>query len=163
MALIDDTVNILKWSGKTALLGVGVVVGLRVLVPALLPHCRPLLKGAVEGFAVLLDRLQAGASAPSGHEKPAIKVISGTVVQPAAKAATGAASPPAARTKPQVVPPVRKKSAAAAPAKTKISKLRPYQQWSKAELYHRAKELNISGRSSMNKAELIKAIRAAGK
>lgn len=34
-----------------------------------------------------------------------------------------------------------------------------YAQWSKDELYERAQELDISGRSSMTKDELIKALR----
>ena len=37
----------------------------------------------------------------------------------------------------------------------------PYEQWSKAELYERAQELDIDGRSSMSKQQLIKALRAA--
>ena len=32
---------------------------------------------------------------------------------------------------------------------------------SKAELYNRAKELNVGGRSKMNKSELVRAIRSA--
>jgi hypothetical protein len=37
----------------------------------------------------------------------------------------------------------------------------PYEQWSKAELYERAQELDIDGRSTMSKKELITALRAA--
>ena len=37
----------------------------------------------------------------------------------------------------------------------------PYEQWSKAELYERAQELDIDGRSSMSKQQLIKALRNA--
>jgi ElaB/YqjD/DUF883 family membrane-anchored ribosome-binding protein len=36
----------------------------------------------------------------------------------------------------------------------------PYEQWSKADLYERAQELDIDGRSSMSKSQLIKALRA---
>lgn len=36
----------------------------------------------------------------------------------------------------------------------------PYEQWSKAELYDRAKELNVEGRSKKNKNDLIRALRA---
>ena len=35
----------------------------------------------------------------------------------------------------------------------------PYEQWTKAELLQRATELDVDGRSSMNKAQLIKALR----
>lgn len=35
----------------------------------------------------------------------------------------------------------------------------PYEQWSKQELYDRAKEIGIDGRSNMNKAQLIDALR----
>lgn len=35
----------------------------------------------------------------------------------------------------------------------------PYEEWTKADLYERAQELDISGRSGMNKDELIKALR----
>lgn len=37
----------------------------------------------------------------------------------------------------------------------------PYEEWSKDALYERAQELEIDGRSSMNKAELIEALRSA--
>ena len=36
----------------------------------------------------------------------------------------------------------------------------PYERWTKAELYKRAAELKIEGRSSMNKDELIDALRS---
>ena len=36
----------------------------------------------------------------------------------------------------------------------------PYEQWSKADLYERAQELEIEGRSGMSKNDLIKALRA---
>lgn len=35
----------------------------------------------------------------------------------------------------------------------------PYEEWTKGELYDRAQELEISGRSDMDKAELIEALR----
>jgi hypothetical protein len=35
----------------------------------------------------------------------------------------------------------------------------PYEKWSKRELYDRAKEIDIEGRSSMTKSELIGALR----
>ena len=38
---------------------------------------------------------------------------------------------------------------------------RPYEQWTKAQLLDRAKELDIEGRSGMSKGELIAALRAA--
>lgn len=37
----------------------------------------------------------------------------------------------------------------------------PYEQWTKAELLERAQELDIDGRSSLNKKQLIAALRAA--
>lgn len=37
----------------------------------------------------------------------------------------------------------------------------PYEQWSKTELYERAQELDIDGRSTMSKQQLIKALRNA--
>lgn len=37
----------------------------------------------------------------------------------------------------------------------------PYENWTKDELYDRAQELDIDGRSTMNKDELIEALRAA--
>lgn len=37
----------------------------------------------------------------------------------------------------------------------------PYEQWTKADLYDRAQELDIEGRASMNKRQLISALRAA--
>ena len=38
-------------------------------------------------------------------------------------------------------------------------KAEPYEDWSKRELYDRAKEIGIDGRSSMTKNELIRALR----
>jgi hypothetical protein len=35
----------------------------------------------------------------------------------------------------------------------------PYEEWTKDELYQRAQELDIDGRSDMDKAELISALR----
>ncbi|RFC66281.1 Rho termination factor [Fulvimarina endophytica] len=35
----------------------------------------------------------------------------------------------------------------------------PYEEWTKDELYERAQELDIAGRSDMNKEELIAALR----
>jgi cell division septum initiation protein DivIVA len=37
----------------------------------------------------------------------------------------------------------------------------PYEQWTKSELYERAQELDVEGRSNMSKRELIAALRAA--
>jgi len=36
---------------------------------------------------------------------------------------------------------------------------KPYEEWSKDELYDQAKNVGIDGRSTMNKDELIKALR----
>jgi hypothetical protein len=41
----------------------------------------------------------------------------------------------------------------------KGGKAQPYDDWSKAELYKRAKDIGVDGRSSMSKPELIKALR----
>lgn len=41
----------------------------------------------------------------------------------------------------------------------KGGKAPPYEDWTKKELYQRAQELDIEGRSKMNKGELIKALR----
>jgi hypothetical protein len=37
----------------------------------------------------------------------------------------------------------------------------PYDSWTKEELYERAQELDVDGRSTMSKAELVKALRSA--
>ncbi|WP_179381192.1 DUF7218 family protein [Jannaschia marina] len=37
----------------------------------------------------------------------------------------------------------------------------PYEQWRRDDLYHRAQELDVEGRSDMTKDELIDALRAA--
>ncbi|MGB6153484.1 MAG: Rho termination factor N-terminal domain-containing protein [Pricia sp.] len=41
----------------------------------------------------------------------------------------------------------------------KGGKAKPYEQWTKAELYDQAKNVGIEGRSKMNKEELIEALR----
>ncbi|PKA83541.1 Rho termination factor-like protein [Ulvibacter sp. MAR_2010_11] len=41
----------------------------------------------------------------------------------------------------------------------KGGKAKPYEEWTKSDLYHQAKRVGISGRSTMNKKELIKALR----
>ncbi|MET0326031.1 MAG: Rho termination factor N-terminal domain-containing protein, partial [Ilumatobacteraceae bacterium] len=38
---------------------------------------------------------------------------------------------------------------------------KPYEQWTKAELLERAQDLDIDGRSGLNKKQLIAALRAA--
>ncbi|MFX0545603.1 DUF7218 family protein [Roseovarius sp. S1116L3] len=42
---------------------------------------------------------------------------------------------------------------------TKGGKAPPYEEWSKDELYERAQEIGIEGRSEMDKDELIEALR----
>jgi len=41
----------------------------------------------------------------------------------------------------------------------KGGKAKPYEEWTKNELYDQAKNVGIDGRSKMNKKELIKALR----
>ena len=41
----------------------------------------------------------------------------------------------------------------------KGGRARPYEQWTKSELYDRARELGVPGRSTMGKHALIKALR----
>lgn len=41
----------------------------------------------------------------------------------------------------------------------KGGKAKPYEEWTKEELYDQAKNVGIEGRSKMNKSELIKALR----
>ncbi|MGE5943128.1 MAG: Rho termination factor N-terminal domain-containing protein [Flavobacteriales bacterium] len=41
----------------------------------------------------------------------------------------------------------------------KGGKAKPYEKWTKAELYNQAKNVGIEGRSKMDKAELIYALR----
>lgn len=41
----------------------------------------------------------------------------------------------------------------------KGGKAKPYEEWTKDELYDQAKNVGIDGRSTMKKAELIKALR----
>ncbi len=50
------------------------------------------------------------------------------------------------------------RAAGDAPSK-KGGKSPPYEEWTKEDLYERAKELDVDGRSSMDKAELIRALR----
>ena len=42
----------------------------------------------------------------------------------------------------------------------KGGKAKQYEEWTKAELYKRAQELTIKGRSKMSKNDLIEALRA---
>ncbi|MEW4924671.1 Rho termination factor N-terminal domain-containing protein [Algibacter sp. 2305UL17-15] len=41
----------------------------------------------------------------------------------------------------------------------KGGKAKPYEEWTKSELYEQAKNVGIEGRSKMNKSELIYALR----
>ncbi|POF28426.1 DUF7218 family protein [Roseibium marinum] len=41
----------------------------------------------------------------------------------------------------------------------KGGKAKPYEEWTREELYERAREVDIDGRSRMDKAELINALR----
>ncbi|MDX1386249.1 MAG: Rho termination factor N-terminal domain-containing protein [bacterium] len=42
---------------------------------------------------------------------------------------------------------------------SKGGKAAPYEEWSKDDLYERAREIGIDGRSDMSKSELIEALR----
>ena len=42
----------------------------------------------------------------------------------------------------------------------KGGKAKPYEKWTKQELYEQAKNVGISGRSNMNKQKLIRALRS---
>lgn len=42
---------------------------------------------------------------------------------------------------------------------TKGGKAKPYEEWTKKELYNKTKMIGIDGRSKMNKGELIDALR----
>lgn len=42
----------------------------------------------------------------------------------------------------------------------KGGKAKPYEEWSKEELYEQSKKVGIDGRSKMNKKELIEALRS---
>ncbi len=42
----------------------------------------------------------------------------------------------------------------------KGGKAKPYEKWTKTELYEQAKNVGISGRSKMNKSQLINALRS---
>ncbi|MFD2696739.1 Rho termination factor [Mesonia sediminis] len=44
-------------------------------------------------------------------------------------------------------------------ASQKGGKASPYEDWTKQELYERAQDIGIDGRSTMNKDEIIKALR----
>lgn len=41
----------------------------------------------------------------------------------------------------------------------KGGKAKPYEEWTKEELYDKAKEIDLKGRATLNKDELIKALR----
>ncbi len=41
----------------------------------------------------------------------------------------------------------------------KGGKAKPYEEWTKEELYNKAKEIDLDGRSKLNKDELINALR----
>ncbi|MDQ0316370.1 DUF7218 family protein [Amorphus orientalis] len=51
------------------------------------------------------------------------------------------------------------KAAGDKPSK-KGGKAPPYEEWSKEDLYQRAREIGIDGRSKMSKSDLVKALRA---
>ena len=161
MAFIDDAVQVLKFTGKTALWSLGVVVGIRVLAPVILPYCKPLVKEAAKGYAALLDKLQSVDWTLSEPQEAAEVGMAEPVVKAAGVGKSPKLAPVKAKT--MKVATATAKAVEVKPAKAKIATLRPYQQWSKAELYERAKELAIAGRSTMNKAQLIKAIRAASR
>lgn len=44
-------------------------------------------------------------------------------------------------------------------ASKKGGKAKPYEEWTKKELYEKAKEIDLNGRSTLNKKELIKSLR----
>ncbi len=58
-------------------------------------------------------------------------------------------------------PPVRRAEQPADEQQGPPGSGKPYEQWTKAELYERAQELDIEGRSKMTKDELVAALRDA--
>ncbi len=69
---------------------------------------------------------------------------------------------------PAVSPPAGKRSQPAAPVKSRLAgktvkkkKTPAFDDWTKEQLYRKAQELDIPGRSRMSKAELVKALKKA--
>ena len=153
MALFEN--GILKGSAKFALWGLGIYVGLRVVGPLLASAAKPLAKEAEKGYRSLRSKLQG-----SGQEGPPEEAVEAEIEIGGAAAVsegirTTVAAAASSPDRPVPLDKLKKQRQPAAKGR------QPSARWSKADLYARAKELKIAGRSSMNKEELLVALKAA--
>ena len=99
----------------------------------------------------------SGSRPPASEVATATRTGAKTVAGQAAAQGRRVASPPPARQPSSSTTPSTPLTAAT-PSSSR-GRARRYEQWTKAELVERAKELDIAGRTGLNKAELIKALR----
>lgn len=144
MALLGKGVHLLKGTATFGLYGIGIVIGVGVAMS--------LAKQSAQGCVALRDRYRAKKSQ---REDMTDAAISSEEINVDIKDVQVAAP-----TLQEITPPVTKKSikkeAASTPKKEKSTT--PSAKWSRAQLYDRAKELGIAGRSAMNKQQLLKAL-----
>jgi len=138
MALIGN--SILKASARYTLWGLGIYVGLRIFGPLLISAAKPVTRKVAKGYHSVVGSVKNKnqPTAAEDNEEEEIEISE------------------------QKEPNTIKENEAQRAAKPEAVKgEHPTIKWSKAELYAIAKELKIANCSSMNKEQLLAALRTA--
>ncbi len=143
---------------RSTLIGAGIYIGFRIIGPVISENAKPVTDKLSQGCGGLRKRVEEkfgedkGGIASEEAERSTVETI--PVVSARRTERPGTAAVPAAGKKAPL-----KKTTARGGASHKGSK--PSLKWSKSELYGKAKELKIDGRSKMNKKQLLEAVNAA--
>ena len=143
--------SLLRTTGRLTLWGLGIYIGMRVASEI----AKPLTKEVSRGYTKMRDRIKKAATRTGGAETAEKSVKSGATKIPVVEIVPGAAAGAAASTTVKKAAPRKQRRITA----RKSSK--PSASWSRAALYARARELDISGRSNMTKKDLLAAVKAA--
>jgi hypothetical protein len=146
MAFLGKGVHLLKGSAKFGLYGVGIILGLGVAMAV--------AKQSTKGCAALCDRIKTLKKKATGEVEIPEEGIEENIDIMGVEPAMTAPKMEEIQSPVTSSPPAVKKKAAV--KRRKGSK--PSAKWSKAELYAKAKELGIAGRSAMSKQQLLKAV-----
>lgn len=169
MAFLNNQTSLLKSTGTMALWGLGIYVGLRVVLPVVTELVKPLAMQAGRGLSGLRNRMKGvdeGAdeemmsSDAEEQSTAATRKILVTEVLPVTSYSYSEGQPIEAEetASPQVV---KAKSRPQSSSVQSKSAGKPMEKWTRTDLYAKAKELKIAGRSAMDRNQLIAALTGA--
>ncbi|MEA3547559.1 MAG: Rho termination factor N-terminal domain-containing protein [Thermodesulfobacteriota bacterium] len=147
MAILGKGTAILKAPVPVALWGIGIYIGLRV--------AKPVLEQVAKGCASVGEKLKRCSCTAKKQEVAETEIpieSADSSVTPAVAGGPEVAAAGIAR----AVSIEEAETPQPVPAET--TEEIPLQNWSRARLYAKAKELGIAGRSTMNKQELLAAL-----